>query len=53
MPLSTILPYIVVVSLLVEETGEKHWPVTCHWQTCFIEYTSPWAANILGIQNVS
>ena len=32
--------------LLVEKSGENHWPVTSYWQTlshkCCIEYTSPW-----------
>ena len=31
--------------LLMEETGENHWPVTSNWQTLshnVVEYTSPW-----------
>ena len=37
MPLSTVL--------LVEETGENHWPVASHWQTLphNLLYTSPWS----------
>ena len=44
MPPSTIFQLCSV--LLVEETGENHRPVVCHWQTfityCYIKYTSPW-----------